>query len=117
MKVYYLGKEFIHYLVAAVFLICIFIYGTHINKQKSNEILELRNQIQTQNLHIEKLQILVNKVEKRPITKVIHRHYVKKVYVKSVQPLPQFDFQQFLLPLPTLPGIQDATSIGLSPPK
>lgn len=122
MKIHYLGKEFPKYLAVVVFLIGSFAYAIHNNATKSREILELKQQMEIQNQRIEALQNQVTKVEKRPPS-VIHHHHVKKIIIKKyisvkpLDPLPPLDFSSFLLPLPTMPGIQDATGFRLPPPK
>ena len=122
VKIHYLGKEFPKYLAVVVFMIGSFAYLLHNNATKSQEIRALKHQVEVQNERINSIQNQVTKVEKRPPT-VIHHHHVKKIVIKKyisvkpLNPLPPFDFSSFLLPLPTMPGIQDATGFRLPPLK
>jgi hypothetical protein len=122
VKIHYLGKEFPKYLAVALFLLGSFAYAIHNNATKSREMRELKQQMEIQNQRIEALQNQVTKVEKRPPS-VIHHHHIKKIVIKKyilvkpLNPLPPLDFSSFLLPLPTMSGIQDATSFRFPPLK
>jgi hypothetical protein len=122
VKIHYLGKEFPKYLAVVVFLIGSFAYLLHNNATKSREIRELKQRLEVQNQRIDSIQNQVTKVESRPPS-IIHYHHVKKIIIKKyisvkpLTPLPPFDFSPYLLQLPTMPGIQDATSFRLPPLK